>query len=44
MTSPKNLNTGGKMLKSLFEIYLDFICNFYCIKKIACLQNIYFGL
>ena len=22
------------MLKSLFGIYLDFICNFYCIKKI----------
>ena len=32
------------MLKSLFGIYLDFICNFYCIKNIACFQNIYFVL
>ena len=32
------------MLKSLFGIYLDFICNFYCIKNIACFQNIYFDL
>ena len=23
------------MLRSLFEIYLDFICNFYCILKIC---------
>ena len=26
------------MLKSLFGIYLDFICNFYCIKNIACFK------
>ena len=39
-----NWNTGGKMLKTLFGIYLDFICNFYCIKNIAFFQNIYFVL
>ena len=32
------------MLKSFIGIYLDFICNFYCIKNIACFQNIYFVL
>ena len=32
------------MLKSFIGIYLDFICNFYCIKNIACFQNIYFDL
>ena len=32
------------MLKSLFGIYLEFICNFYCIKNIACFQNIHFVL
>ena len=33
-----------KMLKSFIGIYLDFICNFCCIKNIACFQNIYFVL
>ena len=32
------------MLKSFIGIYLDFICNFCCIKNIACFQNIYFVL
>ena len=27
------------MLKSFIGIYLDFICNFYCIKNIACFQK-----
>ena len=33
MTSPKHGNTGGKMLKSLFGIYLDFIHNFIAFKN-----------
>ena len=41
MTSPKQLKTGGKMLKSLFGIYSDFICNFYCIKNMH-VFNIFF--
>ena len=32
------------MLKSFIGIYSDFICSFYCIKNIACFQNIYFVL
>ena len=32
------------MLKSFIGIYLDFICNFNCIKNIACFQKLIFVL
>ena len=44
MTSPKQLKYWRKNVKIIYWIYLDFICNFYCIKNVACFQNIYFDL
>ena len=44
MTSPKQLKYWRKNVKIFYWIYLNFICNFYCIKNIACFQNIYFDL
>ena len=44
MTSPKQLKYWRKNVKIIYWNYLDFICYFYCIKNIACFQNIYFVL
>ena len=41
MTSPKQLKYWRKNVKIIIGIYSDFICNFNCIKNIACFQKLF---
>ena len=44
MTSPKQLKYWRKNVKIFYWSLFGFYLQFYCIKNIACIQNIYFVL